>query len=462
MKDDNNGRQENGKVLLMEKYQSSGRKEKNVSQMSVYQLLDHMRQVRESVPVNRQLQEELRQNLIRKKTNLNESQPVCSGMTGSEKRINGNFPRWILVGLLSLVLVLAAFAVWYKSKGTVLQPVGNPATVTRVWNLDANLSFSVSPGGDILVARHGQLLYVEQYSGRYRLLDLPVDWMYHSPSFSPDGSRVALVRQRQGTGPQIVLLNTSRLLHGGGGADDIKIMEQGGIDQQFRYLEWSPGGEKLAYTEITGNEIASVKTVNMAGDTQLVARGTHPTWSPDGKKLVIQRSGPENDGVLYLIDTVSGKESKLGQGEQPFWGSNGFLAFVVVTQQERVLTFMPDGSPQFTVRQKAGEIRSVHAGTDGSCLLEQKDTAIDNWLTSSTLLVSPDNGVSGKETEWLRKLELEGVREPRVLLLDGVNRCQDPVFNVRGDRLFFTRQDEGTAAVLRLDLEERLSKRGEN
>jgi len=460
MKDDNNGRQENSKVLFMEKYQRSGRKETNISQMSIHQLLDHMRQVRESVPVNRQLQEELRQNLVGKKTNLNESQPVYSSMTGNERRINGNFPRWILVGLLSLVLVLAAFAVWYKSKGTVLQPVGNPTTVTRVWNLDTNLSFSVSPGGDILVARHGQLLYVEQSRGRYRLLDLPVDWMYHSPSFSPDGSRVALVRQRQGTGPQIVLLSASQLLHGR--AEDMQIMEQGGIDQQFRYLAWSPGGEKLAYTEINEDGIASIKTVNMDGDTQLVTRGTHPTWSPDGTKLVIQRSGPENGGVLYLIDTVSGKESKLGQGEQPFWGSNGFLSFVVATQQERVLTFMPDGSPQFTVRQRVGEIRSVHAGTDGSCLLEQKDTAIDNWLTSSTLLVSPDNGVSGIETEWLRKLELEGVREPRVLLLDGVNRCQDPILNVQGNRLFFTRQDGGTAAILRLDLEERLSKRGEN
>lgn len=460
MKDDNNGRQENSKVLFMEKYQRSGRKETNISQMSIHQLLDHMRQVRESVPVNRQLQEELRQNLVGKKTNLNESQPVYSSMTGNERRINGNFPRWILVGLLSLVLVLAAFAVWYKSKGTVLQPVGNPTTVTRVWNLDANLSFSVSPGGDILVARHGQLLYVEQSRGRYRLLDLPVDWMYHSPSFSPDGSRVALVRQRQGTGPQIVLLSASQLLHGR--AEDMQIMEQGGIDQQFRYLAWSPGGEKLAYTEINEDGIASIKTVNMDGDTQLVTRGTHPTWSPDGTTLVIQRSGPENGGVLYLIDTVSGKESKLGQGEQPFWGSNGFLSFVVATQQERVLTFMPDGSPQFTVRQRVGEIRSVHAGTDGSCLLEQKDTAIDNWLTSSTLLVSPDNGVSGIETEWLRKLELEGVREPRVLLLDGVNRCQDPILNVQGNRLFFTRQDGGTAAILRLDLEERLSKRGEN
>lgn len=63
--------------------------------------------------------------------------------------------------------------------------------------------------------------------------------------------------------------------------------------------------------------------------------------------------------------------------------------------------------------------------------------------------------------EWLRQMEIEGVREPRVLLLDAVDRCQNPVFGPQGTMLMFMRQEGTAVALMRVDLEKRLTNRGE-
>lgn len=460
MSDNNNKRpQGDEKVLPMDRYRRPADEGTGATEKSVHQLLDHMRQVRSTVPVNHQLQEQLRQKLINYQAEMAGGGGESINVSPQHKEIRGGISRFAWLGL-ALMVLLVILVIWQSSSKGTLQPVGSPREVTRLWSADPNISMTVSTMGDVLVARHGQLIFIEKLSPQYRVLDLPQEWLYHSPAYSPDDSSVALVRQRQGGYPQIVVISASELI-GSITTNQYQTLVVGDDGVQYTDLIWSPGGNKLAYTEIGSKGSASVWVIEGDNDPQKITAGSNPTWSPDGSKLVVQRPALNNDeSYLFMINLNDGQEVMMGPGEQPVWGANEYLAFVSTRQQERVLTFMVDGSPQFTVRQRVGEIRSIYAGQSGKEILTMLEDN-QNWLASSTLIVSPDGGGSGREMEWLRQMEIEGVREPRVLLLDAVDRCQNPVFGPQGTMLMFMRQEGTAVALMRVDLEKRLTNRGE-
>ncbi|MEG6616219.1 hypothetical protein V6C27_07245 [Peptococcaceae bacterium 1198_IL3148] len=456
MKEKNGQRQNDHKILSLDQYRhhfaedNSGADEK-----SVHQLLQHMRRMREAVPVNYQLQEELRKKLLAKQRNVPKPELPVPKVSNSGSMLKG---RWI--ALLIVLLMVVVFLIVNKSQHYSLQSVGMPKEVVTLWNADSNLSFAVVPNEGVLIARHGQLLLSDSSVGQYRVLDAANSWLYNYPAVSPNGDKVALVRQRQGAVPQIVAISMSELKNVNQelDANGFTVLRSANHQQQFADLAWSPDGSQLAYTVI--NKQGKTEVWVLEGqDNRFLAKGIKPTWSPDGTELVIQRQINENKTVLVLIDVKTGTEKFLGEGEQPIWGSNGYLAFVSTSQQERVLTFMPDGTPQFTIRQRVGEIRSIFAGSNGQRLLEQLDHD-KNWLALSTLLVSPDKGTGDREIDWLRQMELQGVREPRVLMLDEVEKCHNPAFGMEGKMLFYARQDQGKTTILQVDIEERPIDRG--
>jgi|Deesub1362A_J573_1020465.scaffolds.fasta_scaffold00957_12 TolB protein len=457
MKNDRDNRRNKAeKVVLMDKYRRpSGAEETGAAEQSLTQLLDHIRRVRKAVPVNRRLQEELREKLLRR-----QPETTGGGSAGTSGRPNLQsskpYAKRKIGGLFLLLLLAAAvLAVRFYPTPTPasLQPVDSPVAVVRFWNEDAGVSFTVSRTGDLLAARHGQLLLVRKPESRYRVLALPPNRRYHSPAFSPDGSKVALVQQKPGRSPQIAVVSTAKLLGGPAvSARDFEVLVEGGENVQFTHLAWSPSGTELAYTEITPQNTARVWVVGEKDNTpHLLTAGKHPTWSPDGASLIVQRPGPNGSSTLYLVDRENGAELLLGQGEQPAWSAGGHLVFVSIRPQERILTFMPDGSPQFSVQQRIGEIRSVYTGASGRELAERlgRDR---NGLAASNLLASPGAESSNREIEWLRWLELQGVREPRVLRLETVVKYQNPVLDQQEDNLFFLRQDGATATILQVNL----------
>ena len=449
-------KRDGSKVLSIDNYRRSADDDQGADEKSVHQLLVHMRRVRDAVPVNNKLQEELYQKLLNaEKTNVH----VPANRSGS--KIVKNRPTLLLAGLL-LLLIIIPLLFWHNSANKKLHAVGEPNELVRFWNINGNVAYTLSPNGELLISRHGQLLLADKERS-YRILDLPENWLYYAPSYSPDGKKVAMVRQNKAGEQQIVMVSADELtgLTKVLPSHNLKVLAQGTERQYFNQIVWSPNGTKLAYTAGQDQKQLQVFTVSLAdAEPKFVVNGSNPAWSPDNTKLVVQRQTEAGKPLLFLVDPVSGEEIRLGQGEQPAWSANGYLAFVVTGQRERVLTFAADGSPQHTVRQKVAEIRSVYAGKNGNVILK-KLAEQQNWLALSSLLFSPEERVTAREMDWLRQMELQGISEPRALLLDDIDRCQNPLFDYQGKILLFVRQEAGSAAVLSVNLEEQLFNRGE-
>lgn len=126
----------------------------------------------------------------------------------------------------------------------------------------------------------------------------------NTPSFSPDGKRIAFITGISGVG-QIWIVP-----HEGGWPDQVTALEDPVLD-----LEWSPDGRWIAFSLAPGgglNEQTHVVRPDGTGLRRLTAGGKENnwlgTWTPDSKSLLIssnKRSGAAMDS--YVLDASSGE-----------------------------------------------------------------------------------------------------------------------------------------------------------
>lgn len=460
---ENNSRDKDNKVLPIDQWLRA----RQQGEDSLSQLLNHMRQVREVVPVNRRLQEELRKKLLEQQEKLRESGQLTTApvIMGTVPEPSPKCSRWLKPAgmlVLAVLLIAAVVGLWRHAGGEViLQPVGLPQEITRFWAEDQPLYPAVSPDGQqILVVRGGRLVLLSASGMQVATLDPPEGGYFRSPTWSPDGHQVAFVVGSHGV-EEIQQLPVVNLTSGGSKFSNLKPKDNSQWAKpawHYANLTFSPGGDTLAYVVKRAGEPAEVWVKPITGQARLVTQGDYPAWSPDGKHLVVQQPDKENSYVLYLVDIKTGDTQLLGPGERPTWSKNGYLAFVTQKTQERILTFMPDGEPQYSVRQQVPEIRAVYLGNDGSAISKRLRQGQD-WLAGSNLLVAAPNQVSGLEINWLRQQEMDGSGEPKTLVLKEINQCEGQVFGPDGKWLLFARRNGDTVALVKVMLEQQWKKR---
>jgi TolB protein len=140
-----------------------------------------------------------------------------------------------------------------------------------------------------------------------------------SPTWSPDGSRIAFISNRART-PQLYVMGSD------GTGQDVLARFDYGATGQTQAPEWSPDGRLIAFhRDVGGVPQLFVVDVDDRGVRQLTGSGRNedPTWAPDSRHLgfVSSRSGARE---LWVLDLETGRLRQLtsvGGARLPAWSA---------------------------------------------------------------------------------------------------------------------------------------------
>lgn len=135
-----------------------------------------------------------------------------------------------------------------------------------------------------------------------------------APAWSPDGKWIAYLHFNRDVNDTVY-------------PTGLYIIDTNGINRNMLIAtnlglpDWSPNGEKVAFTN--GN--ISTIDINTRDVNQLTDNGSDffPSWFPDGSKISFDRSGTPDSVGTWIIDLTTSSQNRLGFFSQLDWGPSG-------------------------------------------------------------------------------------------------------------------------------------------
>ena len=202
-------------------------------------------------------------------------------------------------------------------------------------------------------------------------------WLDYSPTWSPDGRRIAFTRTTNGYRSfQIYVKRVA-----GGHA---RRLTRGQFDEE---PAWSPDGELIAYSSTRG-----VKVIRPDGSGARLlgrlGRAGSPAWSPDARRLAFVR------GRYVWTGRLNGKgERRIVRGGAPDWSPDG-----------RKLAYMPRGGGVATIGADGTGRRYLHDGMLPAWSPDGKRIAFQRWPANNVF----STWVMSAEGKQVRRVTRQG------------------------------------------------------
>lgn len=141
-----------------------------------------------------------------------------------------------------------------------------------------------------------------------------------TPTFSPDGTSLAFVSNKDGT-PRIYLID----LLSDQKKPQIKLLTK--YSRESTAPSWSPDGTKIAYSSLTQGvrQIWIYDLINQEEKQVTFGKGhkENPSWAPNSQMLIYNCTD-QGSSQLYLIGLKQAKPTRIGMGDgekhYPSWG----------------------------------------------------------------------------------------------------------------------------------------------
>ena len=215
-------------------------------------------------------------------------------------------------------------------------------------------------------------------------------------AWSPDGDWLAFVS----------IANSIEIISDDG--SEQRQMVAGANDTSYMSPSWSPDGARIALERWNGSGDADIISIDVAdADVQTLTedqgRNTKPAWSPDGLTIAFQSDRDGEPGV-YLMSAHGSDQRRLGEDLGPAlfpaWSPDGaFVAF----------TAYPDDSGEVYIADTTGTaVRAVTSTPD-------RDDVYPSWSPDGSALVylshphGPDPDLSALSE--LRMVTIDGSNE---------------------------------------------------
>ena len=225
-------------------------------------------------------------------------------------------------------------------------------------------------------------------SDRVRLTDGPAD---RSPTFSPDGARIAFIRQTGLSEDETALYVASA-----GGRELRKLVD--GAD----WPDWAPDGRSIVFSEQGRFYGGPIKVVPAGGGEARYLTGPDPApadfqprWAPDGGRVYFMRDQiPGLDDVhVWSVGsdgTGARRFESTGAGFFPVWSPDG----------KRFASALVQGG----VAWRASKVFvSRNDGSSPELVLESPELAFDvtDWSSDGTMLLLSGSGLDARSDVYL-------------------------------------------------------------